>query len=199
MHRRDTAAACNGCSLAAGVRAGRRVEARGARGDRLPDAARQAGGAAQARAAARATSDRPPSCGVCLALASAQRPNARAALSTSRPRWVPVHTSARSSHLRRLFVEMDTDDSGTLDLGEFRRAMAMHPDVPPEQAGRRTPQRHRTRRGTRTPRLRRCAERASAVARRWRRYSARWTSRRRERSTTTSSAGPRCSRRHSIA
>ena len=34
----------------------------------------------------------------------------------------------------QVFVEMDTDDSGTLSLTEFRQAMEQHPEVPPAQA-----------------------------------------------------------------
>jgi len=35
--------------------------------------------------------------------------------------------------LRHMFVNMDTDDSGTLSIEEFKKAMALHPEVPMAQ------------------------------------------------------------------
>ena len=35
--------------------------------------------------------------------------------------------------LRHMFVNMDTDDSGTLSIEEFKKAMALHPEIPMAQ------------------------------------------------------------------
>jgi len=35
--------------------------------------------------------------------------------------------------LRNVFVKMDTDDSGTLSIEEFKSAMALHPEIPMAQ------------------------------------------------------------------
>ena len=40
---------------------------------------------------------------------------------------------AKLEELRTVFVKMDEDDSGTLSLGEFKKAMALHPEIPMEQ------------------------------------------------------------------
>jgi len=40
---------------------------------------------------------------------------------------------AKLEELRNLFVKMDTDDSGTITYKEFKDAMLMHPEIPPEK------------------------------------------------------------------
>lgn len=40
---------------------------------------------------------------------------------------------AKLEELRNMFVKMDVDDSGTISLKEFKDAMLMHPEIPPEK------------------------------------------------------------------
>lgn len=40
---------------------------------------------------------------------------------------------AKLEELRNLFVKMDTDDSGTISLSEFKKAMELHPEIPQEK------------------------------------------------------------------
>jgi len=40
---------------------------------------------------------------------------------------------AKLEELRKVFVSIDTDDSGTISMDEFKKSMAMHPEVPMEK------------------------------------------------------------------
>lgn len=40
---------------------------------------------------------------------------------------------SKMEELRMLFQKIDTDDSGTIDFEEFKKAMALHPEYPPER------------------------------------------------------------------
>jgi len=40
---------------------------------------------------------------------------------------------SKMEELRMLFQRIDTDDSGTIDFEEFKKAMALHPEYPPER------------------------------------------------------------------
>jgi len=40
---------------------------------------------------------------------------------------------SKLEELRTLFVKMDEDDSGTISLAEFRKAMTLHPEIPAEK------------------------------------------------------------------
>jgi len=40
---------------------------------------------------------------------------------------------AKLEELRNMFVKIDVDDSGTISLAEFKDAMLMHPEVPPDK------------------------------------------------------------------
>ncbi len=94
--------------------------------------------------------------------------------------------------LRSMFVKMDTDDSGTLSIDEFKSAMALHPEIPMAQARCLPPLSF-------APHL--CGPFMTArepdgtdphpsPPRRSRRCSTTWTSRTRARSTTPSSSPP---------
>eukprot|EP00964_Phaeocystis_antarctica_P147557 scaffold114198_cov33-Phaeocystis_antarctica.AAC.1 len=48
----------------------------------------------------------------------------------------PPYLPGKLEELRHMFVNMDTDDSGTystLSIEEFKKAMALHPEVPSAQ------------------------------------------------------------------